>query len=96
MSPQISTAPLLKGQRYLFYKKIPNRNITLFRANYIDILGGNTLRITKRQYLSSSTYDNSQLITMPLEWIIKVESLNETLAETIIPDDILLEIDNFF
>jgi hypothetical protein len=74
---------------------MPNDDTTLFRANFIDIMG-DTLRITKRQYLSSSTYEKSVLITMPIEWIVKIESLNETLAETIIPDDILLEIDNFF
>lgn len=95
MSHLLSTAPLLKGKRYLFYKKMPNDDTTLFRANFIDIMG-DTLRITKRQYLSSSTYEKSVLITMPIEWIVKIESLNETLAETIIPDDILLEIDNFF
>ena len=95
MSHPLSTAPLLKGRRYLFYKKMPNDDTTLFRANFVDIIN-NTLRITKRQYMSSSTYEKSKLITMPIEWIIKIESLNETLAETIIPNDILLEIDNFF
>jgi hypothetical protein len=95
MSALSTTPPLIKGQRYLFYKKIPNHDIIFFRANFIDIIG-NTLRISKRQYLSSSTYENSQFITMPIEWIIKIERLNETLVETIIPDDILLEIDNFF
>jgi hypothetical protein len=91
----ISTARLIKGQRYLFHKQSPNHEQTMFRANYIDVIG-NTLRVSKRQVISSpSYYDNSVMVTMPLEWISKIESLDETLADILIPDDILLQIDNY-
>jgi len=79
------------GQRYLFYDR--QRNIQ-FRACFLDIIR-HTLRLTKYQ---KKEYDScmSGMLTMPLGWIEKVETL-EIITESnlLIPSEILIEIDEF-
>ena len=79
------------GQRYLFYDR--QRNFK-FRACFLDIIN-KTLRLTK--YTKEGDYHPmGGMLTMPLEWIEKVETL-ETIVEDniVIPSEILLEIDGF-
>jgi hypothetical protein len=66
---------LVNGRRYLFYNKEQNHK---FRANFIDIIsnsdGYKTLRIEKYIYETGQKI-NSKMITMPLSWINKIETL---------------------
>ena len=83
---------LVNGRRYLFYnKELKHR----FRANFIDIItnsdGYKTLRIEKYIYESGDEI-LAKLVTMPFSWINKIETLVD-IANGIVNDDILLEID---
>lgn len=80
-----------KGQRYLFHDKQWNRQ---FRACFLDI-NNNTLRVTEYQK-DETNYYMSGMLTMPLEWIEKVETL-ETIVDgnLLIPSEIMIEIDGF-
>jgi hypothetical protein len=88
---------LQTGQRYLFYfsnnasEEHKNNN---FRADFLDIIN-KTLRVTKYQKDEYGLH-MSGMVTMPLDWIEKVESLdNITLNKMIIPSEICIEIDGF-
>jgi hypothetical protein len=88
---------LQTGRRYLFYfsnnasKEHKNKN---FRADFLDIIN-KTLRVTKYQK-DEYGFHMSGMVTMPLDWIEKVESLdNITLNQMIIPSEICIEIDGF-
>ena len=79
------------GERYLFYDR--QRNIK-FRACFLDIIN-KTLRLTK---YTKEGYNCPMggMLTMPLGWIEKVETL-ETIVDgdLLIPSEILIEIDGF-
>jgi hypothetical protein len=88
---------LIKNQRYLFYKKSfkDNHQIVFFRANYMDILG-TTLRVFNYEDDENKLKHNKNMRTLPLEWIVKIETLDEiTYHSLLLPSDILVEIDNF-
>ena len=88
---------IIPGQRCLFYqKKLGNDNtIVKFRADFIDIINS-TLRLTKFYCEERKVFINSRLLTMPLGWIVKIESLEDILQNSnIAPSDILLEIDMY-
>ena len=95
------------GQRYLFHIK-PEHGYKQFRANLFDILYSHqgTIRFTKVRFANIEddikNIRNSQMVTMPLAWIEKLETLEEILDEndtnktlTLIPSEILLEVDGF-
>ena len=97
------------GQRYLFHIK-PGHQYKQFRANLVDILyiHQGTIRVTKVQFANikedRGNIRNSTLVTMPLAWIEKLETLEEILDKeksttnktlTLIPSEILLEVDGF-
>ena len=69
---------IIPGQRYLFYQKdLGNDNkIVKFRADFIDIINS-TLRLTKFYCEERKVFINSRLLTMPLGWIVKIESLED-------------------
>jgi len=78
-----------KGYRYLFYDKENKRQ---FRACFLDVIR-NTLRVTKYQ-VDDTNHFMSGLITMPLEWIEKAETLEIiTDKKLLLPSEILIEID---
>lgn len=88
---------LFKNQRYVFYKKsTKDCGIKSFRANYIDTIG-NTLRVFDYEDDENKLMYNKHIMrTMPLEWIVKIETLDEiTNCALLLPSDILLEIDNY-
>ena len=98
---------LKNGQRYLFHIK-PEHGYKQFRANLIDILYNyqGTIRFEKVRFANIEddikNIRNSQMVTMPLAWIEKLETLEEILDEndtnktlTLIPSEILLEVDGF-
>lgn len=81
---------LRKDCRYLFYRKESNRK---FRATFIDVIGY-TLRV--KLYEEKGSLDKSLMVTMPLGWIEKVETLSIITNEKILSTDLLNEIDLFF
>ena len=80
---------LRKDCRYLIYFKTSNRK---FRATFIDILGY-TLRLKK--FEEDGLLDKSLMVTMPLGWIQKAETLSIITNDKILSNDILNEIDLF-
>lgn len=65
----------------------------VFRANYIDVRNL-SIRVS---YYSNLDYDNCTptIWTMPLEWIEKVENLSEIADCGLLPEDVVICIDNF-
>ena len=92
--PELSM--LKSGHRYLFTKQIKNNPPIMFRANFIDIIEntvGSTLRVCK-YYEDMEVH--SLMVTMPVSWIIKVETLDEiTNHKIVLPTDIVLMIDDY-
>ena len=97
------------GQRYLFHIK-PGHGYKQFRANLIDILYDyqGTIRFTKIKFENieedRANLTNSPMVTMPLAWIEKIETLENILEDaddktnktlTLIPSEILLEVDGY-
>lgn len=102
---------LLNGQRYLFYIK-PEHGYKPFRANLIDILYNyqGTIRFEKVRFADiqddTKNITHSRMVTMPLAWIEKIETLEEILDTnnnninnnntlTLVPSEILLQVDGF-
>jgi len=99
---------LRNGQRYLFHIK-PEHGYKQFRADLIDVLYNyqGTIRFTKVRFANIEddiqNITHSRMVTMPLAWIEKLETLEEILDEddtnktlTLIPSEILLQVDGFF
>jgi hypothetical protein len=98
---------LIQGQRYLFHKAMPvYRRInkrekvidhfenTLFRANFDKIVVG---PVEATLVVREIENENAYQVCMPLNWIENIETLDDILdGKTVIPTDILLEIDNYF
>jgi hypothetical protein len=81
---------LKKDERYLFYLKDSNIQ---FRATFIDIINF-TLRL--KQYEENGLLSKSLMVTMPLGWIEKAETLSIIKNDKILTNDVLNEIDLFF
>jgi hypothetical protein len=85
---------LRKGQRYLFHEKAPYHETEIsFRANFIHILGVSLIIDTCETEKSPNT-----LVSIPIQWITKIESLNDILqiddiSFDILPNDVLTIID---
>lgn len=96
---------LENGQRYLFHIKQEHGYKKPFRANLVDVIYRykGTILFTKVQFANIQddiqNFTHSKMVSMPLSWIEKIETLEEILDTTnktlIIPSDILLEIDGF-
>jgi len=82
---------LRTGQRYMFTVKPECQDvIKSFRATFLDIMGNfSTLRVTHHEGCNG-------MVTMPLAWILKVETLEELTNSTLdLNRDVLLIIDEF-
>ncbi len=85
------------GQRYLFYigncgKK---SDIRLLRANFIQI-NNNTLLVNNVECEQEKQYNKCGILSTPLDWVVKVETLNDiTHQQILLPSEIVLEIDSF-
>jgi len=103
---------LRNGQRYLFHIKPEHgyHGYKQFRANLIDVLYSHqgTIRFTKVRFANIEddkvNITNSRMVTMPLAWIEKIETLDEILEDDndktnktflLVPSEILLEVDGF-
>jgi len=93
MNPNIN---LRKGQRYLFYERAPYHEHEIsFRANFMAILG-ETLIVNA----SETERANSTILSVPVAWITRVETLEDILTVdsvslTILPGDVLNIIDTY-
>ena len=82
------------GQRCVFYMRPldEEKDTIMFRANFIDIIN-TTLRINKVECEQNTTFHNCGMMTMPLDWITKIETLDNNAREnTLLPSEIMLEI----
>ena len=86
------------GQRYLFYKKDmvdQKTKIIKFRANYIDIKN-TTLCVNNVECQQEKALHNCGLLTLPVDWIIKIETLDDITSEKLLlPSEIIVDIDSF-
>lgn len=89
---------LIKGQRYLFHKESSDGSSVVFSANFHDITSKNTLKVTKLVQPGKPVFEGEKncVWSMPLDWITKIETLNSTTyEETVFPEEIVLEMENF-
>lgn len=86
----LSYSDLISCKRYLFYEKKCNDDtkIITITADFIDIIN-NTIRLKK--YCYSDNIINNHMITMPIEWIIQIEKIDNYDYSTSL-HDILIEI----
>ena len=83
-----------QGQRCVFYMRPldEEKDAIMFRANFIDIIN-TTLRINKVECEQNTTFHNCGMMTMPLDWITKIETLDNNGREnTLLPSEITFEI----
>ena len=80
---------LKKDSRYLFHCKDSNIQ---FRATFIDIIN---FKLRVKQYEENGLLNKSLMVTMPLGWIEKAETLSIITNEKILSNDILNQIDLF-
>ena len=86
---------LIPGQRYLFHEKCwEEETVKFFRARFLEV--------SDNRLLVDYYEDNRRKLTkgkwsIPTGWIVKVETLDTILhdIETVLPSDVLLEIDNY-
>lgn len=83
---------LRTGQRYLFHWKAPHHPTEiLFRANFVSILNQTLIINSSEQEKSPKT-----LVSIPYDWITKVETLENIVTDNpILPSDVLFIIDNY-
>ena len=80
------------GQRCAFYMIRPDEEIIMFIANFIDIIN-TTLRVNKVECEQNTSFHNCGMMTMPLDWITKIEIIDNNGREnTLLPSEIMLEI----
>jgi len=84
---------LFPGQRYLFTEICPNTfNETQYRATFKIVVEHFLVTIHSDKRVES--FEN--IIFTPVQWIMKVESLDDILeGNTVLPEDVLFLIDNY-
>jgi hypothetical protein len=92
---------LLPNQRYLFYyKSAKDASETTFRANFIKLFtNGNISSLLVTSYYSKKRpNENIKAIwSIDADMISDVESLSNIIdGKCVLPDDVLLEIDNYY
>jgi hypothetical protein len=83
-----------QGQRCVFYMRPldEEKDIIMFTANFIDIIN-TTLRVNNVECEQNTSFHNCGMMTMPLDWITKIETLDNNGREnTLLPSEIMLEI----
>ena len=88
---------LLANQRYLFHY---NKDGSTFRANFVKLLINENCRYLIVNGYHSKEYQHENIKTVwsiDVNLISKVEALPEILQnKCVLPDDVLLEIDNYY
>ena len=83
-----------QGQRCVFYMRPldEEKDTIMFRANFIDIIN-TTLRVNNVECEQNTSFHNCGMMTMPLDWITKIETLDNNGREnTLLPSEITFEI----
>lgn len=81
----------IKGQRYLFYHQAPYEDKCItFRANFIKVIN-TTLLVNSSE---TERWSNT-VVSIPTDWIKKIERLEDIIGDTVLPSDVLLCIDSF-
>ena len=83
-----------QGHRCVFYMRPldEEKDIIMFTANFIDIIN-TTLRVNNVECEQNTSFHNCGMMTMPLDWITKIETLDNNGREnTLLPSEIMLEI----
>lgn len=85
---------LRTGQRYLFHYK---GNSRMFRANFVHLFEHNNYKTLIVKKYESNNYGphNPEIWYISLELVSHYETLCDIMKSSILPDDVLLEIDNF-
>ena len=84
---------LIPGNRYMFYRWDDFAfQGKVFRANYIDV---RNLSIRLSYYSNIDEDSQKGIWTMPVDWIEKIERLDEIVDFSILPEDVVICIDNF-
>lgn len=85
---------LRTGQRYLFHYKDKPR---MFRANFVHLFEHNNFKTLIVKKYESNNYDprDTSIWYISLELVSHYETLCDIMKSGILPDDVLLEIDNF-
>jgi hypothetical protein len=77
------------GQRYLFYAQTPHKKDNVaFIAQFLGI-NSNSFQCNNVECKEKRSYNNCGILSMPLGWITKVETLDYN--ETLLSSDVLLE-----
>jgi hypothetical protein len=90
---------VIQGQRCAFYmiSQRQEKEIIMFRAKFIDIIN-TTLRVNNVECEQNTSFHNCGMMTIPLDWIAKIETLdnnvleNNVLENTLLPSEIMFEI----
>jgi hypothetical protein len=84
---------LRRGQRYLFHVNAPNPTYECFRSNFVAFYETtNTIVVNNSETEKSA----STQVSMPFDWVTKIETLEDiTYGDTILPSDVLLMIDGY-
>ena len=107
MNEKLTGKGCISGKRYLFHELRPHMNdddtisyeTILFRANFVAILGKTlkTLIVNSAEMESNKTTQ----VSIPLEWITKIETLENILCNygnhdnLVLHTDVLLMIDDY-
>ena len=85
---------VIQGQRCAFYmiSQCEEKEIIMFRAKFIDIIN-TTLRVNNVECEQNTSFHNCGMMTIPLDWIAKIEILDNNVFEnTLLPSEIMFEI----
>lgn len=105
MNEKLTGKGCISGKRYLFHELRPHMNendktisyeTIMFRANFVSILG-KTIIVNSAEMERNKTTQ----VSIPLEWITKIETLENILCNygnhdnIVLPTDVLLMIDDY-
>jgi len=90
----MKTDELVEGKKYYFYELHPNRPETVYRATYLAVFTNAVLSYLIKKRVDPGTNQNILQYT-PLNWFTKVETLDEILSNTTLPNDIIISIDEY-
>lgn len=91
---------LCPDQRYLFYYKNDENDEPVFRANFVKLFVHNNWQTLIVNAYESKKHPNESKKTwwsIDTNMILKVDTLPNIVGDSyLLPDDILLEIDNYY
>jgi hypothetical protein len=90
----MNTDELVEGKKYYFYETPPTSPEQVYRATYLSIASNLVMSyLVKNQF---DPYTNQNILQYtPLNWFTKVETLDEILSNTTLPNDVIIIIDEY-